>query len=472
MLGATLALLSKNKMKFLDYNLENEDTYSRKNKFFDDCLIYFHEKEFTISVFCTDIVDYTDGIAAFKMSSSAETVFLILTNPKIRGGTFSIENLEYLHLFFDFLDSDNTSTPLLFGLSSAGVRLTQSRTMFNSIWGVLPRLFAIRKKRPYFAFAHELCLGAGALFFGQAHFRIVSGEKSLLNLTGPQVINHFFGKENNFYQYASAEHQIERHLYIQEIYLDLKNSIDRILSLVKFTTESKLVDHSLLSFKSDLGKDSADIPRYSNHKHNLFISTVSDQHSELFPHYSNSGISYLAVKKNKKFAMLINPLDHPINTLSVATIEKYIEAINVFKALKLPLISITDTPGGDPRQKNSDQNVIMKTLSLIELMIDYPYPKIGLIAGRCFGGSGLLALPTVNKSMGLYALEGAKIGAMSDESIEKLAKANTKSYEEWKTSQLSHKTDLSDLIKTKNLNGIIKFNQLSEFIDQFLEGSI
>ena len=456
---------------FKSFELSQLDLVSGKNIFSSEVLKKILSEKYSISYFDNILTDAFDGLTAFQISKDQTRFYLILMNPNIRGGTFSNENLAYLHAFLDFLDIDDSSDPLVFGISSAGVRLTQTRVMFNSIWGILPRLFSIRKKRPYFAFAHELCLGAGALFFGQAQLRIVSGEKSLLNLTGPQVISQFFGKDTNFYKYASAEHQIERHLFIQEIYSDLDNSLKRILNIIDFLAGNTLHDISSTAFHGNLNSESGIYSNYNSPRFENIMQQPADRTSELFPFYSYSGLCYLAQKNNMNFGILINPLDHSTNTISVNTIEKYIEAMNLFKALKLPLLAVTDSPGGDPREKNSNQNVIMKTLKLIELMIDYPFPKIGLIAGRCFGGSGLLAFPTVNKSMGLYALTGSKMGAMSDEAIEKLAKQNPKSYAEWKTSQQTHKTDLSDLLNTGNITGLVQSDKVSDFILQFLEKS-
>jgi acetyl-CoA carboxylase carboxyltransferase component len=193
-------------------------------------------------------------------------------------------------------------------------------------------------------------------------------------------------------------------------------------------------------------------------------------HSEIMPHYSGSGACFICQKNGLYFGLLINPLDHPVNSISVATIEKYTDALIIFKALKLPLLNVTDSPGGDPRRKNSDQNIIQKSLQLIEAYVDYPYPKVGLIVGRCFGGSGLFSLPSVHGSLGLYAIEKSKMGAVSDNIIDQLVQGNIANTEEWQATKLSHKADLSDLVETNNLVKIIKWDQLSEFTDHLLAG--
>lgn len=414
-----------------------------------------------------------DGLRCFTLTKNGNNIFVSLTDPKTKGGTFSIPALKYFHEFLDFVETDKKRSPYVFLSCSGGVRLTQSRTMFNYVWGILPRLFQLRKQRLYLSLAHEFCLGAAALFFGQAHFRIASSEATLVNLTGPSVINRFFGKEENFNQYASAGHQIERHLLVQEVCFDLDAALERIQQILLFNSGENFLR---FSYSGSLTPEvRGELPPHYNFKKDRFeqfFDMISDHHVEIMPNTSGSGQTYLCRKGDKKFGLLINPLDHPVNTISVATIERYMEAMEIFRAMQLPLLSVTDTPGGDPRQRNSDHGVILKTLRLIELLCDYPFSKIGLIAGRCFGGSGLLALPTVHGSQGLYALTTAKMGAMADEMIEAIAKTHSASLEEWTVTKNSHKSDLSDMLRTGNLQKVIAWENLPELMDSFLKDNL
>ncbi|MCB0368076.1 MAG: hypothetical protein KDD45_01225 [Bdellovibrionales bacterium] len=449
---------------------------SNKNRQFEyDILDHYINDGFKVQEFIgpsPDSYPLHDGLRCFFLSHETQSLYLCLTNPKIRGGTFSIENLNYLHAFLDYLETENDRTPFLFILSSAGVRLTQKRVMFNSIWSVLPRLFLLKKQRPYFTLAHNICLGAAALFFGQGHFRIASTSETLINLTGPGVINTFFGEEKNFSRYASASHQFERHLLVQEYSANIDVALKRISQLLRVRYHKNFVDHSSQLSKSTVNSDCLSALFNSKSRMEDFFKKASEAYAEILPNYSGSGKSFLVRLNSVNYALLINPLDHPSNVLTVNTVEKYIESIKIFKALQLPLVVITDTPGGDPRQHHSDSNIIMKSLDLIESLCDYPFKKVGIIAGRCYGGSGLFALPIVHGSEGLFAIKNSRMGAISDEFIEKLALANPSHYAQWKESQASHKSDLSDMLKSGNLSGIIEWEDIGLFLKDFLNNSL
>ena len=375
-----------------------------------------------------------DGLKAYQFSGTAGTFFCVITDPRLKAGTFSNRSLDYFHRFLDYVEHQPGNSPFVLALNSAGVRLTQTRDMFNRIWGVVPRLFQLRKQRLFLSVADQQCLGASALFFAQAHYRIVAGKKTILNLTGPGVINYFFGEDRGFFQYSSAQYQFERHLLVQEYTNDFPQLLRRLQQILNY---------------------------YQG-------SDVSDVNFEIFPGYSESGLSYLCRKDGFNFGLLINPLGHPVNAISVSTIEKYIEALILYKALRIPILVVTDSPGGDPREKSSNRNVIMKSLQLIECLVDYPFAKIGLVAGRCFGGSGLFALPHVHFSDGLYALVGSKFGAISDEFIERIAKNSP----EWQTTKNIHKPDLSDLTSTNNIKRIISWEEIPGLVKELKTLSI
>ena len=434
----------------------------RKPDFNQDFVNFFSEFGYSVFEFKPeDPKEALDGLKAYKFSNGDQTFYCCLTDPKVKAGTFSNLSLDYFHRFLDHVALQPPHVPFIFALNSAGVRLTQTRDMFNRIWGVVPRLFQLRKQRLFLSITDQQCLGAAALFFAQAHFRICAGKKTIINLTGPTVINYFFGEDRNFFQYSSAQFQFERHLLIHEYTHNLNDALRRLNQILCFNFKLPMTDVTeILASNNTSNKrlffySSAD-------KHNEFLKTVADECFEIVPGFSESGLSYLCRKGDFNFGLLINPLAHASNSISVNTIEKYIEALNLFKSLKLPLFVVTDSPGGDPREKSSNRNVIVKSLSLIETLVDYPFAKIGLVAGRCFGGSGLFALPHVHQSNGLYALAGAKFGAISDEFIERLAKNSP----EWITTKSIHKPDLSDLTSTNNIKKIITWSEIPDLIQE------
>jgi len=444
---------------------------SDRKIFASQIILYFKEQGWVETIFKSDTHPDTDGLVCFTLNREKQKFFIALTDPSVKGGTFSIANLHYFHEFLNLVEQDDDRSPFLFFLCTGGVRLISSRTIFSVVWQVLPRLFQLRRQRPYFSLAHEMCLGAGALFFGQAHFRLSSKKDTLINLTGPGIIQDFFGNSENFYQYASAEYQNERHFLTQEVLDNLQQALQRVHSLI---------DYHFAGYNQDARPTPFSGTRYTLSNHGIsihktqryqdFLKKVSDENTMLFSDTAGAGHTFLCIKNNKRFGLLINPLDHPANSITVKTVERYSEALKLFHALQIPLISVVDSPGGDPRKIQSDQDIISKTLETIELLTDYPYPKMGLIIGRCFGGSGLLALPKVHGSVGLYAVQDAKIGAVSDEIVDKLIKKNIHSQNEWSEVKKTHHKDLSDMLHSGDLNGIIEFENIGTHIDLFLKG--
>ena len=150
----------------------------RPQTFVELFLGFFINENYSIFEFLPiKIKESEDGLKAYKLSGVGGTFFCLLTDPSLKAGTFSNLSLDYFHRFLDHVALEPRNIPFLLALNSAGVRLTQTRDMFNRIWGLVPRLFQLRKQRPFLSVADQQCLGASALFFSQAHYRIVSEKK-------------------------------------------------------------------------------------------------------------------------------------------------------------------------------------------------------------------------------------------------------------------------------------------------------
>ena len=431
-------------------------------------LLSYFSRGFSVSCFEEKSLSDDAAVVGFRIQNANSFFFFCATNSKFKAGTFSYTNLTYLTAFLDLVNQSPADYPLVFLFHSGGVRITQSRRLFNLVWGILPKLFFLNKKRIFISLAHEKCLGAAALFFGQAHFRIASSSATLINLTGPGVIKRFYGNAENFSVYASARHQNERNFLVHEITDGLSISLARINQIIEYSSGT-LNDWSepVRLSDSEVSGDGITEALLRDSRQKLVLKQVCDHFLEILPTMSAAGRTFLCSKNGKKFAVMMNPLDHAVNSISVKTVEHFLEALIIFKALKLNLISIVDSPGGDPRQSNSDQNIICKTLTLVEALIDYPFKKIGLIAGRCYGGSGVLSLPTVHQSAGLYALTQSKLGVMSDEVINSITSQNLKTNAEWKKTAITHTSDFSDLIDEGVIKKVIPLEELSYFIDDF-----
>ena len=76
-----------------------------------------------------------DGLKAYRLTGASGSFFCVLTDPRLKAGTFSNLSLDYFHRFLDHISLQPANIPFVFGLNSAGVRLTQTRDMFYRIWG-------------------------------------------------------------------------------------------------------------------------------------------------------------------------------------------------------------------------------------------------------------------------------------------------------------------------------------------------
>lgn len=369
---------------------------------------------------------------------------IALTDPRIHGGSLTTENLRLLRAFVArSLDFDR---PFVWVLSTGGVRITQPRSIFQDVFGSIPDLFTLRRKNLLVTVALGKSLGIGALYFGQGQFRIAGGDETLINLTGPNVIKGFYGASpDDFSQYASAGHQFEANHLIQELAPTPTTALLRVRELLRFIQGAQ----GGSKHAATLDKATA-----------ALLDDMSDASLEIFSGRADRWKSFLCRSGGRLFGLIAQPPRNPDNMIGVAEVMRALDAVRLFKALRVPLISAIDSPGGDPRQASSDGDIVLRSLELADELAGYPFPKLGLLLARCYGGIGVFALPRDHGSLGLYALEGSRIGIMSDAIIETLVPPQSKLRAEWEETRRSQTPDMQEMLGSGNIQGFWKREEL------------
>src|SRR5207249_1585512 len=63
---------------------------------------------------------------------------------------------------------------------------------------------------------------------------------------------------------------------------------------------------------------------------------------------------FIGTHRGKPLGLLVNPLERSNNMITVRTLEKYGAGLDLFRALRLPIVSVLDSPGIDPRCEQDD----------------------------------------------------------------------------------------------------------------------
>ncbi len=399
--------------------------------------------------------------------------YFSISVPAVRGGTYDNPNLGLFKKAITEACLEERAVYVLY-LRTGGVRITHDRTIFDPIWGIMPELFRLRKKHLLVTIADEKCLGAGAVFFAQGTFRLTSAEDTLLNLTGPSIIKKFYGDADKpqleYKDYASAGHQWQTNELIQEAYRDFDSVVARLNGLLHFLSYRKSKPQ-LQHLSALQKKDRATVFPKALDEHHRFLEVLCDDAFEIFPELSQVGKTYLMKKNHQLFGAILQPLKNPENVINRAMVRRYEMALQVFRTLGLPLVSGIDSPGGDPRQVESDRDILLASIDLVEKLVEYPHPKLGLLLKRSFGGSGMFALPPSHGSLGFLALEDSSLGIMSDSLLDRVVQSKPSLRADWEETKSKHLPRLQDLINFGTIDKTVSLSELAYLIDGFLGGA-
>ncbi|MFN8369398.1 MAG: hypothetical protein U0T83_02100 [Bacteriovoracaceae bacterium] len=196
-------------------------------------------------------------------------------------------------------------------------------------------------------------------------------------------------------------------------------------------------------------------------------TTYCDSGIELFPQMHESIKTILAIKDNKLFGLFLNPPNRP-NMLTVNSIKRFNKAIKIFKKPNYHYF-LVDTPGADPRIEENDKNIIGELLNMSMEIIDYPYPKKGLIVGRCFGGASIFSFPCAFGGEKTWLLPNANIGIMSNNIISQLLSKSPRLFDEWKTNIKNENSTFDDLQELSMVDSLVNIAQIPGLIKKYLE---
>ncbi len=429
----------------------------------DDVVLYLSDKTHTDRM-------SMDGLYTFTGKVNDSAVGIIYTDFRVNGGSFGSENSQRAIHFIREMQQRNI--PLVFLMNSLGARFIDGRTVFDGAFGIIPELLAFKKQNLLITASIGKTLGVSALYFSQGHYRIALREDSLLNLTGPEVHKKFFGNTNEiFEQFSSANHLQQKTTLIHELCdstTEILIACKNILSLQQNTQTSSMNSTADMSFELEQG-GLALCNRYDEKLTDL-LTRLADSTYEIFTQGSRVVRTFVGTLNNgQKVGILLNNPGHPNNMLTVTSIDRCLAAMDLFKALKLPVISVLDCPGGDPRKKESDADAIMKMIQLAHVMIEYPFKKMGIIYGRCYGGSSMFAFPKIFGGEKNIAIKGSDLGVMHRSIILELLADSKRLLQNFLKRAEQETADLADLIACGTIDQVVDKEDVREEVLKFLE---
>ncbi len=401
-----------------------------------------------------------DGTWLLRATFQGHAIALVWSDFRVKGGSIG---KDISHRFCAFLQALSAfNLPLVIKVSSLGVRFMEGRTVFEPAFSVLPAIDRYRRRNLVITLGHGNVLGIGVLIFGLGHYRLTVREDTFVNLTGPEVCRMVFGSGVKFDDIAAAEHQFRRTDLIHELADDLPGGLERVGELLTafHGTAAGLNPPCQEDAASDTDDERPAIDR--------LISGFTDSYVELFRQYDDRLRAYIAVIGGQKFGILANPVGNSNNMIRARSLALFSEALTLFQQLKLPVLSLLDTPGADPRMDGNNLQLIERMLGVAEQIIQYPYGKLGIVVGRAFGGACVLGFPKVFGSQHLFGLEGSTMGIMHEKIINQLLAGSAKLKEQWDEVAQTQAPNLDDLIASGAVDAVIRKTDIRRYVSCFL----
>ena len=408
-----------------------------------------------------------DGVWLFTAKLNGVPIAIIWNDFRVSGGSFGKQNVDRILSFMSHLKQQGL--PLIVGVNSMGVKISQGRTHFDKAFRLIPAFEEYKRIAKLYTISIGNCFGLGAILFGLGHYRFAIREQAKLNLTGPEVFSLFFGKKINFDELTCIDNQNKRTGLVSEVTLTHQDAFIKIGQLITFETGSlNLIGKETFQDNQSLGLQMGIASLNSQREAYKLLSQFSDGYLRLFRTFDDKLMVFVARIGNKKLGVLINPPGNTDNMIGERTLELYEQALIFFQSLELPILSILDTPGADPRVQANNYRILEKIIDVARLIYSYPYPKMGIGHGRCFGGACVLAIPKIFGGSSSYVLEDTETGIMHPDIITQLLSGSNRLLEEWEQNRAKQTPDMQDLIDEGCVDSIIPSKEIRAVVENGL----
>jgi acetyl-CoA carboxylase carboxyltransferase component len=405
-----------------------------------------------------DTLTRTDfgGMVTATVPFAGGEVAVVWSDFRVNAGSFAHATARRFTAFLDHLDdSARERFPLIYVVNSAGLSLMEGRALFSDAFAMWPALLDYADRHPVFTCAVGKCLGLAPLLLGLGHYRVAVAGRTQINLTGPEVLSLFFGKRTDFEAGAAAERACERGDLVHELVPSVDEAFVRFRDLLAPARTRRVPppDAPPPTERDPVG---------------LLGSFLDAPPCEVVPGWCDSVRLFLGTRGGAPLGVFVNPPRRPNNLIGVRTLAKYAAGLDLFRALGVPIVSLLDSPGIDPRFDQSDANLMRKMLRVGEKIIRYPHGAMGVVTGRCFGGASTLGFPKVFGSVRAVALRGARMGTMHERIITRLLEGSPRLLAQWREVAGRQGPGLEDLLADGTLDAVVEPADLPAELDRFL----
>ncbi len=387
-------------------------------------------------------------------------VGLIYSDFRVNGAGYAERNSSRFSNFLNYLQRERI--PGIFVGNTIGLSLMGGRKVFRNSFGIWPHILNFSRTNLLITIAVGKCLGLGPVLFAHGHYRMAIKNETRLNLTGPEVLKNFFGKNFQFDEFASAERQLRTTDLIHEMVESTEEAFDRARCLLRMRDSDFLLKDKPCV---PTGNPRKDVPIQNIYK---LLDEIGEERVELFSGMDPLVKIFVVKRGTRPIGVFINPPGNQVGMVTVDTLQKYAAGLDLFKALGIPVMSLLDAPGIDPRFDQSDRNIIRVMIWLGEKIIHFPHGHMGIAVGRVYGGATTLVFHRNFGGRKSLALKGAKMGSMHESLISKVLDGTPRLLEEWKQVAAKQTPDFKDLIDSGNLDKVIEMNEIGAEVDDFL----
>lgn len=350
-----------------------------------------------------EIGGYKDsGVICGYGTINFRPVCLFAQDSSVNSGAINEKNCEKILKVIDM--AEKNGIPLIGIYDSIGTKISENTGVLVKIRKVLARLSSISGVIPMLSVVLGNAVGISSLAVNFSDFVFMIDKKSKLFVNGPQSITVSTGKEISGELLGGAKVHSEKS-GICDVYSSSDDEcIDNVKEILEYLPDNNLADVEILD-NDDINRTCEELNAgykdimeviYSVSDNNKFFEIKKEFEKGVVIGFGRIGGRSAGIIANRETNIGINELN------------KIVSFIRICDSFNIPLVTFTNCEGTSISIEDEQFGLARNMANLVYAYTDATVPKINIIVGSAFGGTGLTM--GINSDITL-AWETSKISA-------------------------------------------------------------
>jgi acetyl-CoA carboxylase carboxyltransferase component len=330
-----------------------------------------------------------DGLICGTASVNGRAVAVWANDPTVLRGAIGRAGAKKLSRLLDL--AFDRSLPVLALVDSDGMRVEEGTDAVQSLGDIITRTLKLRERAPQLTLVCGLCVGGAAYTAVLTDFVAMVDVQSFMFVTGGKVTKEVTGEERELVDLGAPELHSKRTGSCHAVVKDEREGLELLKSVLSYSRFEATTDPG--TRETPAMEKLIPVSERRAYDARKVLAELFDQGSvlEVSKAFAPNLLTAFARLEGRAVAVVASQPMQLAGCLDVNASRKGAAFVRWAGRLKLPIVTLVDTPGYLPGLKQEEEGILPHGATLLEAYAGAHVPKVSFILRKSFGGANVLS---------------------------------------------------------------------------------